>query len=96
MLQHVILIKFNSNTEAEQITKLKEMLALLPSQIKEIKSFVFGTDIIKTPRSYDFALVSTFDDTPALVRYQQHEKHIPVSEFVRIISESVVVVDFEF
>ena len=44
-------------------------------QIEEIREFRFGTDVIRSERSYDFGLVSSFEDLDALQRYQVHPDH---------------------
>jgi len=95
MLKHIVVIKFKEGIDAKQILTLQELLASLPSQIPEIREFTFGMDVLKTPRSYDCALISLFDDVAALQHYQQHPAHIPVLELVRSLAKSIIVVDFE-
>jgi len=94
MLKHVVLFKFKPETTETEIAALAEGLGALPDVIKEIREFVFGRDIIHSERSYDFALVSLFDDLPAMQRYQVHPDHQKVIAHVRTISSAVVAVDF--
>ncbi|MCF8053818.1 MAG: Dabb family protein [Deltaproteobacteria bacterium] len=94
MIKHIVVIKFNEGKGAAEAQILGEKFAQLPAQIPEIKEFIFGADVLHTPRSYDYALVSLFADSSALMRYQQHPAHIPVLEYVRSIATSIIVVDF--
>jgi Stress responsive A/B Barrel Domain len=94
MLKHVVLFKFNADTSDAQIDQLIDGLAGLPDQIAEIREFVFGRDIIGSERSYDFALISQFDDLEAMQRYQVHPEHQKVIAHVKAICSSVVAVDF--
>ena len=95
MINHVVLMKFNSNVEERDIEELEDMLNDLPNKIIEIHSYEFGRDIIGSPGSYDFALVSLFANPEALERYRQHRHHKSVVEKIKKICDSVVAVDFQ-
>jgi hypothetical protein len=43
-LRHVVLFKFKDATTAEQVKQVEEAFKALPSKIKEIKSFEWGTN----------------------------------------------------
>lgn len=96
MLKHVVFMKFKPTVTAPDIEGLKQDLGGLPAAIPEIREFVFGNDILRTERSWDFALVSAFDNVEAMNRYQVHPDHQVVLQKVRAMCESIVVVDFEF
>lgn len=89
-------MKFNDGVTDEQIAELERGLAALPQSIREIKEYVFGRDVIRSERSYDFALVSAFQDLEALQRYQVHPEHQKVVSIVKALSQSILAVDFEF
>lgn len=95
MLRHIVFMKFKKGVDELQIEDLKSSLGSLPGKIDEIKGFEFGPDILKSERSYDFALVSTFTDLDSLKSYQVHPEHIPVIQKVRGLCEAILVVDFE-
>ncbi|MEI7637151.1 MAG: Dabb family protein [Syntrophus sp. (in: bacteria)] len=95
MLRHIVFMKFKKGVDELQIEDLKSSLGSLPGKIDEIKGFEFGPDILKSERSYDFALVSTFTDLDSLKNYQVHPEHIPVIQKVRGLCEAILVVDFE-
>jgi hypothetical protein len=96
MIKHIVMMKFKKDTQESGISELKKNLGALPCVIPEIKSYEFGRDIVRSERSYDFALVSVFDDTEALKRYQIHPKHQEVLKRVREMCVSVIVADFVF
>ncbi len=95
MITHLVFFKFNPDVSEADIQQLADGLGSLPQQIEEIREFRFGADVIRSERSYDFGLVSSFDDLDALQRYQVHPEHQKVVAHVKSISASVVAVDFE-
>lgn len=95
MVKHLVFFKFKDDTNADDIQKMAEGLGRLPEIIEEIREFVFGQDVIRSERSYDFALISLFDDLEALQRYQVHPDHQAVVAHVKTICSSVLAVDFE-
>jgi hypothetical protein len=94
MITHVVFFKFKPETSPADIQRLANGLAGLPEQVEEIREFRFGADVMHSERSYDFCLVSSFDDLDALQRYQVHAEHQKVVAHVKAISSSVVAVDF--
>src|SRR5512139_697279 len=96
MLKHVVFLKFNEGVTDLEIASLQNALGGLPELIPEIKGFQFGRDIIRSERSYDFALVSDFENLEAMKRYQVHPDHVPVVGMVRSLSASILAVDFEY
>lgn len=96
MLKHVVFMKFKPVVTVSDIDQLKRDLGGLPALIPEIKEFVFGQDILRTERSWDFALVSAFENVDAMNRYQVNPDHQIVVQKVRAMCDSIVVVDFEF
>jgi hypothetical protein len=96
MIKHVVMLKFKKDAKESGTEELEKKLGALPGVIPEIKSYEFGRDIVRSERSYDFALVSVFDDLEALKRYQIHPRHQEVLKTVKDLCESVVVADFVF
>jgi hypothetical protein len=95
MLKHVVFMKFKEETTEAQIADLEQSLGALPASISEIKLYEFGRDIIHSERSYDFCLVSAFENLDALKRYQVHPDHVVVLNKVREMCSSILAVDFE-
>jgi hypothetical protein len=94
MLRHVVFFKFKDEVREEEIVALEKSLAELPPNIPEILSFEFGRDVVRSERSYDLALVSTFKDLEAMQHYQKHPDHQIVLQKINKLCERVVVVDF--
>jgi hypothetical protein len=95
MLKHVVLFKFKPETTEAQIDQLADGFSGLPDAIAEIREFVFGRDVVRSERSYDYGLVSLFDDRAALDRYSVHPEHQKVVAHVRAICSGSVAIDFE-
>lgn len=96
MLKHVVFMKFKDDVTDAKIAALEEGLAGLPGKIAEIKEFHFGRDVVRSERSYDFALVGDFENLEAMQRYQVNPAHVAVVALVRSLSASILAVDFEF
>lgn len=96
MIKHVVVMKFKPGVSEADITQLEQGLDRLPGTIPEILSYDFGRDIVHSPRSFDFALVSSFTDMDALKRYQGHPEHMKVLELVRSLCDQIIAVDFTF
>lgn len=54
-----------------------------------------GIDVIRSPRSYDLALITKFDSVQALQAYQNHPVHQEVLRYIASVKESSISVDFE-
>jgi hypothetical protein len=96
MLKHVVFMKFKEGITEAEIADLENSLGALPAKVPEIKGYQFGRDVVHSERSYDFALVSDFDNMEALKLYQVHSDHVPVIGKVRGMSASILAVDFEY
>jgi hypothetical protein len=51
MLRHVVLFKFKDGTSPEQIKQVEQAFAALPSKIKEVARFEWGTDVSPEKKS---------------------------------------------
>lgn len=96
MIKHIVMLKFKKDAQETGIGELEKKLGALPGVIPEIKSYEFGRDVLRSERSYDFALVSVFKDIESLKIYQIHSRHQEVLKKVKDLCESVVVTDFVF
>ncbi len=96
MIQHVVVLKFKAGVSESDIEALENALERLPGTIPEIMTYDFGRDIVRSERSFDFALVSSFKDLDALKRYQGHPEHLKVLDLVKKMCDQIVAVDFTF
>ena len=95
MINHIVLMKFKPDTTDADIKELEKLLDDLPNKIMQIHSYEFGRDLVRSQRSYDFALVSLFANLESLKRYQEHRLHQPVLKKIKQLCENVATVDFE-
>lgn len=94
MLHHIVLFKFKPGVAEEALARLEALLESLPNRIVEIQTFEFGRDVVRSERSYDFALVSGFANLDCLRRYQVHPAHLEVLAHLKPLCEDVRAVDF--
>ncbi|MGE0100749.1 MAG: Dabb family protein [Blastocatellales bacterium] len=95
MIRHIVLFKYHDETSQADRDAFLGMLRELPSKIDEICDFEAGHDLIHAARSFDTALVASYDDLDALDRYAKHEHHQPVVNRAKEICRQVVAVDYE-
>lgn len=95
MINHVVLLKFKPGVGEVDIEELERLLDNLPNRITEIHTYEFGRDLVRSARSHDFAIVALFANLDTLERYQTHPQHLPVTQKIQEICESVCTVDFE-
>ena len=95
MIKHIVFMKFKEGTANEAIVDIEKSLGALPGRIQEIRSYEFGRDVVRSDRSYDFALVSEFTDLEALDRYGLHPDHQAVVQKLTAVCSSILAVDFE-
>jgi quinol monooxygenase YgiN len=96
VIRHIVAFKFHPEVSQSDREAFLEMLRALPSKISEIVDFEAGFDVVRSPRAFDLALVSSYADLAALDRYAKHEHHLPVIERAKELCQQVVSVDYEF
>src|SRR5690606_25336691 len=92
MLTHVVCFKFDDLQTAEDV---KARLQAMAERIPSLRAIEAGVDVLRSPRSYDVALITRFDDLAGLEAYQVHPVHQEVVEFIKPRSRGAVSVDFE-
>jgi len=95
MITHVVMMKFKPDVTAADIDDLEAMLDALPDRIHEIQSYDFGRDVVRSERSYDFALVSVFANLDTLKHYQIHPDHQEVVKKLGGMCTHIAAVDYE-
>jgi hypothetical protein len=95
VIRHVVFYKFKPETTPEQRDLAVATLRALPEKIDFIRHLEVGLDVLRSPRSWDGVLVSTFDDLSSLEAYSRHEHHLPVVELMKSLCEAIGSVDFE-
>lgn len=95
MIKHVVFFKFKAEITEPDRRSAIALLRSLPEKIDCIRDFEVGEDVLKSPRSWDIALIATFDDLAALDVYQRHDDHQPVVRTLRALCEALAAVDYE-
>jgi hypothetical protein len=95
MIRHVVFFKFKADADETERAHALAELRKLPDKIDLIRSFELGSDILRSPRSWDAVLIATYDDRRSLQQYAQHPAHLPVVELMKSVSEAIGSVDFE-
>ncbi|MGI6160916.1 MAG: Dabb family protein [Christensenellales bacterium] len=96
MIKHIVFFRFKEGVTDEQIDNAAANIAALKDKISVIRSMEVGRDVLKTERSFDLALVATYDSLEALNEYDVHPEHQKVKEMLAPIREAVASVDYEF
>lgn len=94
MFTHIVLFRFKDKNE-DAIQKTKDLLLGLKGQIPCLKYIEVGTDVVRSERSYDLALYTKFDSLADMEAYQVHPAHLKVAEYIKLVKESSVAVDYE-
>jgi hypothetical protein len=95
-VQHIVLFKFKPETTAEKVKEIVAAFEALPSQIKEIKGFKWGTN--NSPENLNkgltHAFILTFDSEKDRDAYLPHPAHKAFGGIVGPWLADVTVVDF--
>ena len=95
MIRHAVFFKFKPEISEDDRADFLARVQALPQRVPGILQPETGRDFLRTPRSYDVALLFGFADRAALALYQSHPNHIPVVERAKQICESIAAVDYE-
>ncbi|MCO5238027.1 MAG: Dabb family protein [Chitinophagaceae bacterium] len=96
MLRHVVLFKFKDNSSADDVKKIEDAFRALPSKIKEVKGFEWGTN--NSPENlaqgFTHCFFVSFKSEADRAVYLPHPAH---KAFVDILSphlDKVLVIDY--
>lgn len=96
VLRHVVLFKFKNNTKAEDIKKVEDAFHALPSKIKEIKGYEWGTN--NSPEGLDKGFTHcfflTFDSEADRAIYLPHPDHKAFGSVLGPHLDDVLVLDY--
>lgn len=95
MIRHIVFFKFKPEVSAAQRSSVLDELRSLPDKIDVIRSYEVGEDILKKPRSWDAALIGTYDDLQALEAYSRHDDHLEVALKLKDLCDEIGSVDCE-
>jgi hypothetical protein len=95
-LRHVVLIKFKEGTTPQQIKSVEDAFSALPSAIKEVKDFEWGTNISPENKAqgYTHCFLVTFANEKDRDVYLPHPAHNKFVEILVPYLDQVLVVDY--
>lgn len=96
LLRHVVLFKFKSTATPAQIAEVEQAFGQLPSKIKEIRSYEWGTDISPEQLSQGFThcFLVTFASEADRDAYLPHPAHKEFVSLLKPVLEEALVVDY--
>lgn len=95
MIKHIVFFRLRERTP-ENIDKAAEILRSMEGNIPQLRHLEVGSDVVRSDRSYDLALVTHFESREDLQAYQVHPYHADeVVPYVRSVSDSIVTVDYQ-
>lgn len=96
LLRHVVIFKFNDNSAAADIKKVEDAFRALPSKIKEIKDFEWGTN--NSPEGLDQGFTHCFFVSFASEKdrevYLPHPDHKAFVEILKPHLDKALVIDY--
>ncbi|MEI9945033.1 MAG: Dabb family protein [Chitinophagaceae bacterium] len=96
MLRHVVLFQFKASATSEQIKTVEDAFKELPSKIKEIKDYEWGTN--NSPEQLNQGLTHcfflSFESEKDRDAYLPHPAHKAFGALLRPYLEKAVVVDY--
>jgi Stress responsive A/B Barrel Domain len=96
VLRHVVLFKFKDGTSATDIKKVEDAFRALPSKIREIKDFEWGTN--NSPEHLEQGFTHCFFLSFASEKdrefYLPHPAHKAFGEVLKPFLDKVLVIDY--
>ena len=95
-LRHAVFFKFKDDAAVEDVQKVEQAFAALPSKIDTIKAFEWGTNNSPERHSHGFThcFMVTFADDAGRATYLPHEDHQAFVEVLKPHLDKVRVLDF--
>ncbi|MDR3308808.1 MAG: Dabb family protein [Tannerella sp.] len=93
MLRHIVLFSFNDDLPSGEIKDIETAFVNLPSQIKEIKDFEWGTEL-NPKKEYSHCFVLSFESEKDMSAYGAHPAHKQFGEMVKGKTKAISIVDY--
>ncbi len=98
MIKHIVLWTFhehaNGRSKAENLAEAKVRLLAMEGKIPGLLSIECGENITSNDAYWDLALYCSFDSEESLRVYETHPEHEGVKEFLRLVRDQRVAVDY--
>ena len=94
MIKHIVFFKLKDKSP-ESVAKTVEVLRGMEGKIPQLLSIEVGSDVVRSERSFDLALVTEVASLADLKAYQDHPAHQEVIVHINEVKELSVAVDYE-
>lgn len=95
MLRHIVMIKLKSSIDIKLVSnELLVMLNNLENSVDSLLKIETGLNVSVKPSAYDVVLTADFRDEAGLDSYRVHPEHVKVLDYLKIVMEKAVVVDY--
>jgi hypothetical protein len=96
LLRHVVLFKFKENSSAADIKQVEDAFQALPSKIKQIKAFEWGTNNSPEGLAQEFThcFFVSFASEKDRAAYLPHPAHSAFVEVLKPHLDKVLVIDY--
>ena len=95
MIRHIVLFQIKPEFRNE-LPQLVANVQAMKGRIPGLLDLEAGVDVLHSDRSYDLALICTFQDRAAFDAYQTHPVHMPVRARMHQVRQASVACDFEY
>ena len=95
MIRHIVLFRIKDEYK-DEIPQLVKNFYTMKGKVEGMLDLESGADILKSERSYDLALITTFDSMESFNAYQTHPLHVPIRKRMHEVRSASVACDFEF
>ncbi|HRP58150.1 Dabb family protein [Agriterribacter sp.] len=96
MLRHVVVFKFKDDASPEDVKKVEDAFRALPSKIKEIKGFEWGTN--NSPENlaqgFTHCFFLSFKSEEDRAAYLPHPAHKAFGNILKPYLDKVLVIDY--
>jgi hypothetical protein len=96
LLRHVVMFKFKSDSSPQDVKKVEDAFRYLPSKVKEIKGFEWGTNNSpeKLNQEFTHCFFVTFSSEKDRDAYLVHPAHKDFGAVLKPHLDKVLVVDY--
>lgn len=94
MIKHIVFFKLKEPT-TDNIERTVQVLRDMEGKIPQLRSLEVGSDIVRSERSYDLALISEVETLEDLQAYQVHPVHQEVIRYINTVKDVSISVDYE-
>nr|WP_122011909.1 Dabb family protein [Maliibacterium massiliense] len=94
MIKHIVFYKLKDRSEQEK-RRIRDLFMSMQGKVEQLRSLEVGLDALDSERSYDVALICTFDSMEDMRAYRKHPEHMKIAAQIHAARQDSVSVDFE-